>query len=81
MYNHVLYFCVQTDCITNLSKSNKLEKNIYEVIELINATLIRKDKKSFLYKTFYMRICDCSHKYMPYQNIIVKTFKLGGVNK
>ncbi|CDU16801.1 hypothetical protein YYC_03591 [Plasmodium yoelii 17X] len=72
---------IKTDCITNLSKSNKLEKNIYEVIELINATLIRKDKKSFLYKTFYMRICDCSHKYMPYQNIIVKTFKLGGVNK
>ncbi|CRG97379.1 conserved Plasmodium protein, unknown function [Plasmodium gallinaceum] len=68
---------IKTDCILNLGKSNKLENNFYNIIEIINATLISKDKKSFLYKSFYMRICECSSKYLPHQNVIVKINKLG----
>ncbi|SBT33086.1 conserved Plasmodium protein, unknown function [Plasmodium ovale wallikeri] len=57
-----------------------MENKFYNVIELINAKLLFKDKKSFLYKTFYMRICECSHKYLSHQNIIVKTNKIGDID-
>ncbi|SBS81756.1 conserved Plasmodium protein, unknown function [Plasmodium ovale curtisi] len=71
---------IKTDCVLNLSKCHIMEKKFYNVIELINAKLLFKDKKSFLYKTFYMRICECSHKYLSHQNIIVKTNKIGDID-
>ncbi|KAI4838007.1 hypothetical protein MKS88_003429 [Plasmodium brasilianum] len=70
---------VKVDCILNLAKSYKLENNFYNVIELINAILICQDKRSFLYKSIYMRICECSNKYLPHQNVIVKMNKLGDI--
>ncbi|SBT76196.1 conserved Plasmodium protein, unknown function [Plasmodium ovale] len=71
---------IKTDCVLNLSKCHIMENKFYNVIELINAKLLFKDKKSFLYKTFYMRICECSHKYLSHQNIIVKTNKIGDID-
>ncbi|CRG99223.1 conserved Plasmodium protein, unknown function [Plasmodium relictum] len=68
---------IKTDCILNLGKSNKLESNFYNVIELVNATLICKDKKSYIYKSFYMRICECANKYLSHHNVVVQTNKLG----
>ncbi|ETW56471.1 hypothetical protein PFUGPA_01642 [Plasmodium falciparum Palo Alto/Uganda] len=72
---------IKTDCILNLTKSHKLENNFYNIFELINATLIYKDKKSFLYKSFYMRICECSNIYLPHQNVLVQINNLGHLNE
>ncbi|VWU48275.1 conserved protein, unknown function [Hepatocystis sp. ex Piliocolobus tephrosceles] len=71
---------IKTDCVFNLAKSHKLENNLYNIIELIDATLIYKEKKTFIYKRFYVRICECSNKYIQEQNIIVRTNELGNVN-
>ncbi|KYN99741.1 hypothetical protein PGSY75_1037200 [Plasmodium gaboni] len=71
---------IKTDCILNLAKSHKLENNFYNIFELINATLIYKDKKSFLYKSFYMRICECSNIYLPHQNVLVQINNIGHLN-
>ncbi|EUD64503.1 hypothetical protein C922_05110 [Plasmodium inui San Antonio 1] len=68
---------IKTDCILNLGNVNNLGSHFYHVIELINATLMSKDKKSFLYKKMYMRVCECSKKYLAHQNIIVQMNKLG----
>ncbi|KMZ87829.1 hypothetical protein PVBG_05080 [Plasmodium vivax Brazil I] len=68
---------IRTDCILNLANVNNLGSHFYQVVELINATLMSKDKKSFLYKKLYVRVCECSKKYLPHQNIIVKMNKLG----
>ncbi|ANQ07197.1 Uncharacterized protein PCOAH_00013410 [Plasmodium coatneyi] len=68
---------IKTDCILNLANVNNLGSKFYHVIELINATLMSKDKKSFLYKKLYMRVCNCAKKYLPHQNIIVKMNELG----
>ncbi|SBO24042.1 conserved Plasmodium protein, unknown function [Plasmodium knowlesi strain H] len=72
---------LKTDCILNLANVNSLGSPFYHVIELVNATLLGKDKKSFLYKKLYMRVCDCSGRYLAHQNIIVKINKLGEMDK
>ncbi|GAW80065.1 hypothetical protein, conserved [Plasmodium gonderi] len=72
---------IKTDCILNLMNLNHPGCNFYQVIELINATLMCKDKKSFLYRKLYMRICECSKKYLPHQNIIIRINKFGNMNE
>lgn len=86
--NHFLTFFliplntpIKIDCILSLGKSNKIENNFYTLIELTNTTLIYQEKKSFLYKSFYMRICNCSKLNAQHENVTVEVNRLGNFNQ